>query len=350
MNSPTRFNKFGVIYDQGVALPKIEISQVAYFLRVGYSKEKIAIIVGHSLQAVSRIEKKLKKNENIFELVSKPCNSGFHTHPQNLSIIRSICTQYVMRDYRSIAKCYNSVFPENKISLSMLRYVMHQYLHITGKRISPIEIAREQPEIKDLYWHYVRDIMPILASRITHLIFIDETHVVSNDLIKKKRYVPNGMLPLAYNQNLYMKQSCSLIMAICWDGIVHFQIEPHGHDSGVKSLKFAKFLSDMYCNVGTNAILVMDNAKTHKSTEVKFVLDNGYVAAGVPVFHQAKFSPELNPIERVFGFFKRMLKNQNTTNIYTAIYKTCHKIPAHYCRNCIKQVFRELGILADQFA
>ena len=44
--------------------------------------------------------------------------------------------------------------------------------------------------------------------------------------------------------------------------------------------------------------IYMDNASTHKSQSIKFILDNMHV------FYEAPYSPFLNPIEEVFGIWK----------------------------------------------
>lgn len=88
--------------------------------------------------------------------------------------------------------------------------------------------------------------MPRLAQKKEKLIFIDESHFISMDMWKNYGWYDKGSMPLAFRQNLWKKQSCSLILAIGWMGPVRRIITPHLNGTGVKSNDFIKFLMDLH--------------------------------------------------------------------------------------------------------
>lgn len=84
--------------------------------------------------------------------------------------------------------------------------------------------------------------MPILASKLNSVLFIDEAHFVSVDMWKQHGWFLKGSMPLAFRQNLWKRQSCSLVMAIGTGGIVLSAIKEHAHSFGVNEMDFHKFL------------------------------------------------------------------------------------------------------------
>ncbi|GEO18845.1 hypothetical protein MAE02_65410 [Microvirga aerophila] len=56
--------------------------------------------------------------------------------------------------------------------------------------------------------------------------------------------------------------------------------------------------------VKPNAILVMDNLRPHRATEVRELLDQ----AGIGLLYLPRYSPEFNPIEQAWSKVKERLK------------------------------------------
>ena len=55
------------------------------------------------------------------------------------------------------------------------------------------------------------------------------------------------------------------------------------------------------------AIVVMDNASTHMSSEVANLIEN----AGAYLLYTAPYSPDLNPIEMMFSLYKQYFKRHH---------------------------------------
>ena len=134
----------------------------------------------------------------------------------------------------------------------------------------------------------------MLERRIEYLVFIDESHFISVDQWKQYGWYEHGTYPLAFWQNLFQKQSCSLLMAIGYPGLASSVVSKQAKSRGVKQLQFLDFLLDLQEKLSLNYIFIMGNAKVHKSELVK-----SYVRAmeqdGRIVLFEAKYSPELNP-------------------------------------------------------
>jgi len=182
--------------------------------------------------------------------------------------------------------------------------------------------------------------MPRLAQIMNYLIFIDESHFVSVDQWKQFGWYQKGCYPLCFRQNLWRKQSASLLLAIGYSGNAGYVIKPLLNSGGVNEVDFLDFILELHYNLDNRYIFVMDNAKIHKSNLMK-----GYIAAmyrdGRSILFQPKYSPELNPIEMVFGFLKRRLKNHDQVprDLVQDIEMTLDTLTAEDCSNTIRHVF-----------
>lgn len=181
--------------------------------------------------------------------------------------------------------------------------------------------------------------------RPDRLVFIDEAHFISLDQWKQYGWYEKGSFPLAFRQNLWKKQSCSLLLAIGDAGHLLHVIKPHSNSSGVKEIDFLHFLLDLHEIVPKNHIFIMDNARIHKSKLVKT-----YIKAmnkdGRHVLYQAKYSPELNPIEYCFGFLKRRMKNhdQIPRDLFEDVELCVQTLTESDCQNSINHVFGSINL------
>ena len=185
--------------------------------------------------------------------------------------------------------------------------------------------------------------MPYLSAQIDNLVFIDETHFVSSDLWKKHGWFLLGCLPLNIDQNLWNKESLSLLMAIGVDGIVHYSIKDHESGVGVKALDFVEFLLDLDLKLPQNKIIIMDNAKIHKSAIVRAAV-TGMMDAGRSVLYQSPYSPELNPIELSFGWLKKKVKNvvQAPQDLHETVENVLKTVKSKECGDTIRHVFKNI--------
>lgn len=189
--------------------------------------------------------------------------------------------------------------------------------------------------------------MPYLGVIKQFLVFIDESHFISVEQWKKFGWYKKGSIPLAFRQNLWRKESCSLILAISYEGPELFHILRHVAGEGVKELAFMKYLMFLHQMLPKDRVFVLDNAKVHTSKLMRKVV-NAMFNDGRTVQFQAVYSPELNPIELVFGIVKRRLSNhpgmQQPRSLLQDVEMCVDSITVNDCKHCIEHVFKGLGM------
>ncbi|XP_065675473.1 uncharacterized protein LOC136091693 [Hydra vulgaris] len=129
-----------------------------------------------------------------------------------------------------------------------------------------------------------------------NLVFLDETGFNQHT---KRRY---GYSPLnikafvAVPANKSVNKS--LICAIDYNGIIGYKYRT-GSYNGTEFINFISVLAPYFAS-HPNSILIMDNARIHKTHEVQRVLSS----FNIPFKFIVPYSPELNPIEEFFSMFK----------------------------------------------
>ena len=82
-------------------------------------------------------------------------------------------------------------------------------------------------------------------------------------------------------------------------------------------------------------IVILDNLASHKSIRTKDLIE----AAGAELKFLPPYSPDLNPIEKVFSKLKSILKKlepRSRPKLWDAITHAIEKITPSDCRNCFK--------------
>lgn len=161
-------------------------------------------------------------------------------------------------------------------------------------------------------------------SRIDHkrLVFIDESGLTTNmtrhygRIIGGKRLVdsiPGGSWNIT-----------SIVSSIRSDGTVSSMTVTGAIDGD----SFKAFVSHVLCpSLRPDDIVIMDNLPCHKSTEVKNLIE----AVGAEVRYLPPYSPDLNPIEKMWSKIKasmRKLKARTQKDLDRAISKSMRMISA----------------------
>ena len=103
----------------------------------------------------------------------------------------------------------------------------------------------------------------------------------------------------------------SAIAIMCWDKeILDVEMTPNSVNGEmfcdfVRGTLIPNILS--FDGLNPTSIVVMDNCSIHHVAEVKFMLDNG----GMLLVYLPPYRPELNPIEKTFGYVKGYLKSHD---------------------------------------
>lgn len=134
------------------------------------------------------------------------------------------------------------------------------------------------------------------------------------------------------------RKNHSLLMAIDNSGVQRSIVT----SGPVTSNVFCEFLASLPFPSGSR--VVMDNASIHWTTAARKVLDaKGYAPIRMP-----PYSPELNPVEMVFGIMKQRWYRADRcfdgeSAVHASIRTIADGVTANAIRNCFRHV-RDVGI------
>jgi transposase len=137
---------------------------------------------------------------------------------------------------------------------------------------------------------------------VDRLVFLDESGVTAK-MARTHARAPRGQraygsIPLGSWQRL------TVLGALACEGLIAtMSIEASTSTSGLLAA-LEQVLVPKLQQVNPDAILVMDNLRPHRATEVRDLLDR----AGIGLLDLPRYSPEFNPIEPAWGKMKERLK------------------------------------------
>lgn len=113
----------------------------------------------------------------------------------------------------------------------------------------------------------------------------------------------------------YHRKTYTLIAAISYLSI-HYEILDTSKEK-VNAKKFINFISNLAQFTSDDVIYYMDNCKIYHTSEVKSTL-NFY---GIKYLFSSPYSPDYNPIELMFAFIKKRIKDFKDLSLVDAITK-----------------------------
>ena len=160
------------------------------------------------------------------------------------------------------------------------------------------------------------------------IVFVDESHWrVGN--VRMRKWGEKGRKHIRTQPLTRFNLSC--ICAICDNGSKHCRL----FNRTINSEMFIAYMRELFefFSIGnTNVLFIMDNAPIHKNEIVQLAEENGH-----QVIFNAPYSPECNPIELVFGYWKTrvgQLVNVDIADMITNISKCFDEItPAEVKRS-----------------
>ena len=163
-----------------------------------------------------------------------------------------------------------------------------------------------------------------------------------------KTYAPVGQTPelAADSKN---KDFVSISGGISPDGYSYFEVRIK---EGFKQLGLTRFIDNMVADCMDRISMIWDNAPSHHSKTVKNYLRNQNQTNPIVWLSTIPpYSPELNPIEQVWGYLKKKLANQfvKTTNeLKELVTKTLNEIKND--TELIKSFFKHPEMACYQFS
>jgi DDE superfamily endonuclease len=193
-------------------------------------------------------------------------------------------------------------------------------LHTLGYSLKTIVHRAKQQSQRELNDYHSR-----MRDRVTHprqCLFLDETARGENASRRRRAWSPVGITPIIPAAMVRDFDKRYTLLAACnWEGFVFegCQIvereqskDDKNPDRGtVDSDRFIKYIKECvvpclgkFVLSEPNSIVIMDNASIHNSIVIRDLIE----AAGAILVYTAPYFPEFNPIEFMFGEYKKSLR------------------------------------------
>ena len=149
--------------------------------------------------------------------------------------------------------------------------------------------------------------------------FVDETHKDRNSSRRRRAWGKRSSGGVALDRWFRNDVRYSMIVAADIDGFVdgttrlyrRDDLSSDGASGTVGEVEFVDWVKNSlvptlgnYLNNEKRSIVVMDNASTHMNDDVERLIRD----AGAVLLYTAPYSPDLNPIEKMFNVYKMFLK------------------------------------------
>ena len=295
----TRNNKKTIITTEIASLvvskmdtEKYTVSQIAEALEI--TRQTVWRILRDKNRNIPFIEAKEKRKKTCN--IRNSVNSEIEQFLNNAISVNNSMTQAEMRDM--IAKTGAGYISQSTVSRKLKK------MGITRKQLTLVPIERNTVERINQRRMYSLEI-----SRISdeNLIFLDETGF-SEHTTREYGYSPAGNKAYV-NVPANRKRDKSLLCAINKEGVIGYELK-EGSYNGESFIGFINRVIVPYFYEHPTSILIMDNARIHKTQPVLSALVSGNIRYKFNV----PYSPELNPIEEFFSMVKSRFSSIRVSN------------------------------------
>jgi len=162
---------------------------------------------------------------------------------------------------------------------------------------------------------------------IKKIICIDETYIHSNFCVNYG-WSKIGEPIIHYNKSNPIKYS--IIMGISINKVVSYKV----FNKNINSNIFYDFMTHLN-NLYHNHYFLMDNVRFHKSK----IISDLFINSTNKILYIPPYSPQYNPIEEVFSFMKRHIKNLSNKNIIKKLNNSIKQIKKTHLLNYYNHSF-----------
>ena len=193
--------------------------------------------------------------------------------------------------------------------------------------------STDEERIRNLRIQFSNKVKEIdLSSSIS----VDETsvYVCLNPLRAWSRKSEPVTIPLQKKRS----QRYTLTMGVTTDGLTCYTL----HKGSSNAKRFREFLETL--KDYPHKYVLMDNVQFHKTKDITNYLQS----IGKEPLFSAPYSPEWNPVERVFAIFKsHMRKNylSKTSNLESSVVEFLRKLSPETCKNIFRRVNQDIMLV-----
>ena len=268
-------------------------------------------------------------------------------YKKRVSIITNDILKYIISLIKinpttTLSKIKKKIIKKCKIdiSVSYLFYIIKYKLNLTNKQLR----RKYYPEKKlsTLKKDKINFYKQIIDKGKRNIISIDETGLYLNMMKNNGRCEKGKRCYKTIYTYPFIK--FNFICAIKYGKVIGYTLYEK-NTGGIDSNKFSEFYNKFIKDKYKNHLIILDNAKFHKS---KDVIDNIEKSENKIIYSLA-YNPNLNPIENLFSQFKNHIKNKSPDN-YEELKKTIEYIFKNKIKDeHIKNYFNYLFIQANDF-
>jgi len=238
-----------------------------------------------------------------------------------------------------IKKKINKKYDVN-ISTSYLYYIIKYTLNLTHKQLR----FKYYPEKKlaTLKEDKIKFYKEIIKVGKKNIISIDETGFYLNMVKHDGRCEKGKKCYKTVHKYPFVK--FNFVCAIKYGKIIGYKLYEKDK-GGIDNIKFTQFYNDFIKNKYEDNLIILDNARFHKS---KDVVDN-IVKSKNKIIYSLAYNPACNPIENLFSQLKSHVKNKSPDNFEELKSTIDNIIKYKITKEHLKNYFNYLFIQANDY-
>jgi transposase len=236
----------------------------------------------------------------------------------------------------TLHKLRNELAEKKKFNISVphLHYIVKYKLNITHKQLR--QKYYPEKKLSSLKSDKKKFYKTLIDKGIKNIISIDESGFYLNMSKNFGRCSKGKRCYKTVHKYPYVK--FNFICAIKYGKVIGYKLYPK-QSGGIDATIFNNFYNDYIKNKYEDHLIILDNARFHKSTNV---LNNIKGSKNKVIFSLA-YNPNLNPIENFFSQLKNHVRNESPSN-YEDLKKEIkdvieNKITSTHLRNYYKYLF-----------
>lgn len=226
------------------------------------------------------------------------------------------------------------------ISLSYVFYLIKYKLKITHKQLR----SKYYPgkKLETLKVDKKKFYKSVIDKGIENIISIDETGFYLN---MTKNYGRSSKGKRCYKTVYkYPYVKFNFICAIKYGKVIGSELYVK-NSGGINATAFNNFYNNNIKNKYKNHLIILDNARFHRTTEVT----NNIEASGNKVIYTLAYNPNLNPIENFFSQLKNHVKNTSPMNYDDLKAEIKNVIKNKISKNHMENYFKYLFLQANKY-
>lgn len=307
-----------------------KLSAVKLYLKMN-SIRKVAEILDCSKSSLQRWIERYFETKTVERKISKQKNSIITVEIQ--SFIKNAIQNNPAITLSKIKKKINKEYKID-ISISYLFYIVKYKLNITHKQLRfKYYPEKKLATLREDKINFYKEIIKVGKKNI---ISIDETGFYLN-MTKHLGRCEKGK-KCYKTVHIYPFVKFNFICAIKYGKIIGYKLYEKDK-GGIDNIKFTQFYNDFIKNKYEDNLIILDNARFHKS---KDVIDNINKSKN-KIIYSLPYNPQCNPIENLFSQLKSHVKNKSPDNfdeLKNVINKVIKKkIKEEHLKNYFKYLF-----------